>query len=265
MQTNNFSIGVLDSGIGGLTVVKEIQRQLPKESIIYFGDSKNMPYGNKEPAEIISLSKKIISFLETKNVKAILLACNTISSQIEELISFTEIPIFDIIYPGCLAAIEKNPKDAMGLIATEATIQANIYGKTLKSLKPEISFYSKSSHNLSRIIEKGYNNYQELEDILRQSIDPLVFKSNIKNLILGCTHYPIVSTDISKLYPQLHLINPAIKLVEIVNRFLEKNNLSSTNKNPKLAIYTSGQMDAFLPFIDKLGIKNYDLVKQVLD
>src|SRR5690554_1043987 len=126
MSSNNFPIGVLDSGVGGLTVVKEIQRQVPNECIVYFGDSQNMPYGNKDPEEIVSLTKKIISFIETKNVKAILLACNTISSQIEEIIPLTDIPIFDIIYPGCLAALENNPVDGIGLIATEATVKANI-------------------------------------------------------------------------------------------------------------------------------------------
>lgn len=264
MQANNFSIGVLDSGIGGLTVVKEIQRQLPKESIVYFGDSQNMPYGNKDPEEIISLSKKIISFIESKDVKTILLACNTISSQIEELIPLTDIPIFDIIYPGCLAAIENNPKDGIGLIATEATVKANVYGETLKSLKPEMPFFSMGSHDLARIIEKGNTGNEQLEDVLRQAVNPLLMKAPIKNLILGCTHFPIVSANISKLYPKLNLIDPAVKLVEIVSGYLEKNNLLASNNNPKLNIYTSGQMDAFLPFIDQLGIKNYDLIKQTL-
>lgn len=265
MQSNNFSIGVLDSGVGGLTVVKEIQRQLPNESIVYFGDSQNMPYGNKDSEEIISLTKKIISFIETKNVKAILLACNTISSQIEELIPLTDIPIFDIIYPGCLAAIENNPKDGIGLIATEATVKANLYGETLKSLKPEIPFFSKGSHDLAKIIEKNNTDPQQLEEALRQSIDPLLIMAPIKNLILGCTHYPIVSSDISKLYPKLNLIDPAVKLVEILNGFLEKHNLFTTHDSPDLKIYTSGKMDTFLPFIDQLGLKNYDLIKKVLD
>lgn len=265
MQTKNFSIGVLDSGVGGLTVVKEIQTQLPQESIVYFGDSKNMPYGNKDPEEIISLSKKIISFLATKNVKVILLACNTISSQIENLIPFINIPIFDIIYPGCLAAVENNPTDAIGLIATQATVKSDLYGKTLRSFNPKIPFYAKGNRDLARIIEKGYKNPQELEEVLCQVMDPLLFKTQIKNLILGCTHYPIIAADISRLYPNLHLINPAVKLVEIVSGYLEQNNLLTNNKNPNLAIYSSGGIDAFLPFIDKLDIKNYDLVQQALD
>ncbi len=265
MRPNNFSIGVLDSGVGGLTVVKEIQKQLPKENIVYFGDSHNMPYGNKDPEEITSLTKRIISFLETQDVKVILLACNTISSQIEDLIPLTDIPIFDIIYPGCLAAIENDPSEGVGLIATEATVKANIYGETLKSLKPEIEFLPRGSRDLARIIEKNNTDSQQLEDIIRQAVDPLLIKAPIKNLILGCTHYPIVSADISKLYPKLNLINPAVKLVEVVNGYLEKNNLSATNSNPELKIFTSGQMDDFLPFIDQLGIKNYDLIKKVLD
>lgn len=264
MQTKNFSIGVLDSGVGGLTVVKELQKQLPHENIVYFGDSNNMPYGNKSPKEIISLTKKMISFLETKNVKTILLACNTISSQIEELIPFTNIPIFDIIYPGCLAAIENNPEDGIGLIATHATVQSDLYGKTLKSFNPDIPFFPNGNPDLARIIEKGYAHPQELEKNLRQAIDPLLFKTKIKNLILACTHYPIVADDIAKLYPNLHLINPAVKLVEIIGEYLEKNNLSSTNKDSRLTIYTSGQTDDFIPFINRLDLKNHQLFQQAL-
>ena len=263
MGYNNYSIGVLDSGVGGLTVVKEIQRQLPKENIVYFGDSLNMPYGNKDVGEILSLTKKIISFIDTQNVKVILIACNTISSQIENLIPLTDTPIFDIIYPGCLAAIENQSEDGIGLIATEATVKANIYGKTLKSLKSEIPLYSQGSHDLARIIEKNNTNKEQLELAIKEAIDSLLVKAPIKNLLLGCTHYPIVQSEIKKLYPQLKLIDPAVKLVEIVKSYLEKHQILS-NTRAQLKIYTSGEMDSFLPFIDVLGIKNYTLIKQVL-
>ena len=263
MEYNNYSIGVLDSGVGGLTVVKEIQRQLPKENIVYFGDSLNMPYGNMDVGEIIGLTKKIISFIEAQKVKVIIIACNTISSQIENLIPLTDIPVFDIIYPGCLAAIEDDSEDGIGLIATEATVKANLYGKTLNSLNPNIPFYPQASHDLARIVEKNNTNTQQLEMAIKEAIDPILLKAPVKNLILGCTHYPIVSSEITKLYPQLKLIDPAVNLVEIVKGYLENNNILS-NTRSQLKIYTSGEMDGFLPFIDRLGIKNYTLVKQVL-
>lgn len=265
MQPNNFPIGVMDSGVGGLTVVHEIQRQLPNENIVYFGDSKNMPYGNKEPKEIVTLSKKIIRFLESQRVKVILLACNTISSQLEEIIPLTEVPIFDIIYPGCLAALEGKPEKGIGLIATEATVRSNIYSHTLQSLNPDVPFVSNGSKELARLIEGNEGDTEKLEKVIRLAIDPILVRKPIQNLILGCTHYPIVSEDIQKLYPQLKLIDPAVKMVSIVKGFLEKNKLLSTNSNPSLNIYTSGQMDSFLPFLDQLDIRNYDLVKKVLD
>ncbi len=265
MQSNNNLIGVIDSGVGGLTVVKEIQKQLPKESIVYFGDSKNMPYGNKEPKEIIILTKKMFSFMESQNVKVILLACNTISSFVDHLIPLTEIPIFDIIYPGCLAAIENNPKEGIGLIATEATVNSNIYKKTLESLKPEFFLYSKGSRDLAKLIEKNNGDWAQLNFTIKNAIDPILSKAPINNLILGCTHYPIVSENISRLYPQLHLIDPAVKLVESVKHFLEKNHLLSTSANTKLDIHTSGPMENFLPFIDQLELKNYNIAVKELD
>ncbi|RBP44932.1 glutamate racemase [Garciella nitratireducens] len=265
MQSNNNPIGVIDSGVGGLTVIREIQKQLPKENILYFGDSKNMPYGNKEPEEIISLTKKMFSFMELQNVKVILLACNTISSFIEELIPLTEIPVFDIVYPGCLAAIENNPKEGIGLIATEATVKSNIYKKTLESLKPEFCLYSNGSRDLAKVIEKNNGDQSQLNFTIKSAIDPILKKASIDNLILGCTHYPIVSKNISKLYPQLKLIDPAKKLVEIVKHFLEKNHLLASNSNTKLNIYTSGSMENFLPFIDQLEIKNYNIMVKELD
>lgn len=264
MNLNNCPIGVMDSGVGGLTVIKEIQKQLPKESIIYFGDSKNMPYGNKEPEEIISLSENILLFMESQNVKVILLACNTISTQIDELIPLTQTPIFDIIYPGCLSAIENNPKEGIGLIGTEATVKTNAYGKTLHGIKPEIPFYSNGSYDLARLIEENNGDKMQLNFTLKKAINPILERNSVNNLILGCTHYPIVSGDIEKLYPDLNLIDPAARLVEIVKGYLEKNHLLATNQSTSLNIYTSGNMDSFLPFIDQLGLKNYNVTMKDL-
>ena len=114
-----------------------------------------------------------------------MIACNTISSQIENLIPLTDTPIFDIIYPGCLAAIENQSEDGIGLIATEATVKANIYGKTLKSLKSEIPLYSQGSHDLARIIEKNNTNKEQLELAIKEAIDSLLVKAPIRTYFLG--------------------------------------------------------------------------------
>lgn len=265
MQLPNNPIGVIDSGVGGLTVVKELQRQLPKESILYFGDSKNMPYGNKTPEEIIALTKKMLSFLDNHQVKAILLACNTISSQINELIPLTDTPIFDIIYPGCVAAVENIPKRGVGLIATEATVSSNTYGETLQSIQAGIPFIANGSPDLARVIEENNENQEGIKRILEDTISPLLAQKPVDNLILGCTHYPFVMEEIQKLYPHLQLIDPAIKLVDILKGYLEESDLFSSDSKSTLTIYTSGQMDNYLPFIDRLNIKNYDLFMQSLD
>lgn len=262
MEPQNLPIGVLDSGVGGLTVVKEIQKQLPKENILYFGDSQNMPYGNKSPKEIVALSKKIISFLDNEGVKIILLACNTISSQLNEIVPLTDTPIFDIVYPGCLSAGENILDHTAGLIATEATVRSKIYRETLGGINPEISLVSQGSKDLANFIEKNSTDKDALKKILTDTIDPIIRKASINHLILGCTHYPIVSKDIQELYPNLHLINPATRLVEIAKGYLMEHSLLGASQEPRLKIYTSGPMDNFLPIIDQLEIKNYELIRR---
>lgn len=147
---NSSPIGLIDSGIGGFTVLRELQRQLPRENIVYLGDAKRMPYGERENEEIIAFGNSDIRFLENMGVKAILLACNTISSLIESLNA--NVPLFSIVEAGCLATIERQKEGAVGLIATTATVKNGTYEHILSSHTQALRYITQGTRTLANVI-----------------------------------------------------------------------------------------------------------------
>ncbi|WP_193708279.1 glutamate racemase [Alkalibaculum sporogenes] len=259
MGNNNLPIGVLDSGVGGLTVVKELIISLPNENVVYFGDSKRMPYGNKTEEEIVILANNIISFLEDKGVKGILLACNTVSSQIQNLQS--KVPIFGIIEAGCLAAIETSKSQEIGLIATVATVKSKIYESILKDLAPGKKILSNDSRKLPKIINDHLEDRNLLDIHIRECINPIMDKGFPSELILGCSHFPIIQDEIQELYPNLKLINPANKQVLMIKKYLEENQLLNDENKRKVEIYSTEGIDEFRLTLERLKIKDYSLDK----
>ncbi|MBF7095955.1 glutamate racemase [Alkalibacter mobilis] len=259
MSDKNLPIGVMDSGVGGLTVVKEIIKSLPSENIIYFGDSKRMPYGNRTEEEIVFLANEIIKFLENNKVKAILLACNTVSSQIDKLKH--EVPIFGIIEAGCMAALESSESSDIGLIATVATVKSGVYDKTLKMLDRERHFVANDSRKLPQIINDQLKHKYLLDKHIHECIDPILEKGDIKELILGCSHFPIIENEIAEIYPGLKLINPASKQVKLLEEYLESNNIKNDGKGGIKEIYTTGGTKEFAETLERLHITNYKLSK----
>ena len=137
--TNTAPIGVFDSGVGGLTVAREIMRQLPNENIVYFGDTARVPYGSKSKDNIIRFSRQIIRFLKTKNVKAVVIACNTASAlALETVQKETDLPILGVIVPGARAAVQETRNNCIGIVGTEATIRSETYNKEIHKLNPDI-------------------------------------------------------------------------------------------------------------------------------
>lgn len=264
---NKNSIGLIDSGIGGFTVLKELQNTLPLENAIYLGDSKRMPYGEKENEEIIALANSDIRFLEEQGVKAILLACNTVSSLIKKLTA--NVPLYSIVEAGCLATLDLKPKGEVGLIATRATVNNEAYPKAMANLSQNVKFVSQGTRTLASVI----NDYPEELELLRThihlAIDPLIEEREIYTLLLGCTHFPIVKETIEKLYPQLAIINPATKQIQILAKDLEKQgtlNKGKTLGNTK--IYTTGNKDDYKIFetmIGYLGLRCQKLSRCILD
>ncbi|MFZ7132657.1 MAG: glutamate racemase [Eubacteriales bacterium] len=258
MGNEKLPIGVLDSGVGGLTVVKEILQLMPLESVVYFGDSKRMPYGNRKEEEIIFLANKIIRFLENKGVKGILLACNTVSSQINKLKS--RVPLFGIIEAGCLAVQERSPKKEIGLIATVATVQSKVYEYTMNQLDPTKKIISNDSRKLPKVINNQLEHKYLLNKHIRECIDPILQQGEIEDLILGCSHFPIIQNEIQAIYPNLKLINPANKQVFMIKKYLEENNLYTKGKSRShIEILTTEGVQEFKLTLQRLHIQDYTI------
>jgi len=225
-------IGVFDSGLGGLTVVKALRKKLPNESIVYLGDTARVPYGNKSKITIQKYSIQIAEFLMKKNVKAIVVACNTVSALVlQELNRRIQIPIMGVIEPGVLAAENQSKIKRIGVIGTDATIQSNAYKNLLISLNTQLKVFSQACPLLVPLAEDGWVGDDIVKQILIKYLTPLI-KESIDTLILGCTHYPVFFDLISE------IIGPNIKIIdtpsEVANTFfqhLKINNLFSDNKS----------------------------------
>lgn len=252
-------IGVIDSGIGGLTVVKELQKLLPREELIYFGDNKNVPYGNKTEEEIKILTNDILKFMEKREVKVVAFACNTISTVFDEGDQFS-FPIIDIVRP-TIEELKNMNVDNLAIIGTEATIKSNMYQNLLKNDKFKIT--TEPSKDLASIIDRGLFDSQEIREIIKRHMDNINKPKNINNLVLACTHYPIVDDIFKEFYPQINYINPGLKQAEAVRDYLSKNNLLNPEGDGSIEIITSGEIEIYEKVVEKLGIKNINQISTV--
>ena len=234
---NNSAIGIFDSGVGGLTVYKEIRKKMPKESIIYLGDTENFPYGNKEKEEIIEIAKKNVETLIKKRVKAIVIACGTATSQaIDVLKGRFDIPIIGVIEPTVQYVKEKNYKK-IGIIATEGTIKSKAWERKLKEKNSDITIISKACPMLAEIAEEGKAQSKEGRKIIKEYMKPFKEK-NIDKIILGCTHYPIYEKIIrEELKYEVELINTGVMVAEYLENYLSINNLKSNKFDKEEKIY----------------------------
>ncbi|MGI6109481.1 MAG: glutamate racemase [Eubacteriaceae bacterium] len=261
---DNRPIGVLDSGVGGFTVLRELQGYLPDEPTIYLGDSKRMPYGEKTNEEIIECVNSDIRFLEEKNVKLILLACNTASSLIDSLTS--RVPVFSIVEAG-VQAVENEVTDGnVGLIATRATVKNGVYDRISASHGDRFTFVSYGTPTLAQVINNHPGELKMLRDNIKAAVDPILNRCDTQYLLLGCTHFPIVTETISKMYPQLHLINPAEQQSRILARYLKEHDLEGTGKQSSVFV-TGSSRDYFLSrrMLDDLNIYYDNLELATLD
>ncbi|WP_164509107.1 glutamate racemase [Clostridium rectalis] len=259
MITKNSAIGVLDSGVGGLTTVKELQNLLPKENIIYFGDNKNVPYGNKSKEEIIKLTRNMIEFLIDNNVKIIAVACNTISTIIDYVSMDYDVEIIKVIDPVVYNIKNTLKKDKVGLIATNFTVKSGYYDKMLGDIK----VYGKGLSNLAGMIDSGSVTREEVIEEIKPSMDEIITTGGVDTVVLGCTHYPIVKHIFEEIYPNTNFINPALQQAEAIKKYLEKNNLLKDNDDKNsFKIYTSGDINQYKNIINLLDLKDPDVLIQ---
>lgn len=244
---NNAPIGVFDSGVGGLTVAGEIMRQLPNESIVYFGDTARVPYGSKSKDTVIAYSRQIVRFLQSKDVKAIVVACNTASAFALDTVSCeVDIPVIGVIEPGALAANEATHNGRIGIIATEGTISSGTYVKVLGKLNPSLQVFSKACPLFVPLVEEGllYDSVT-LEIADRYLYDLLSY--DIDTLVLGCTHYPLIRRTIQKVVgDNVTLVNPAYETAKELDHVLnERGILSDSTVIPVHKFYVSDSVDRF--------------------
>jgi len=229
------AIGVFDSGLGGLTVVHEIQRLLPNESILYFGDSARVPYGTKSDETVRKFSQEIVNFLICKNVKAIVIACNTASAVALDMLSEKiTIPILGVVNPGARAALGATRLGKIGVIGTTSTIQSNAYLKSIRSFDRNATVVSQPCPLLVPLVEEGWLDNPITEQILKTYLKPLIEK-DIDTLILGCTHYPLLKQAIRKVLPQpIQIVDSAEAVAKDLEKLLLKENLQKPDtRQPK--------------------------------
>ncbi|MDO4287896.1 MAG: glutamate racemase [Eubacterium sp.] len=254
-------VGLFDSGIGGFTVLKELQRGLPSENAVYLGDSKRMPYGERENAEIIAFANSGIRFLEGKGVKAILLACNTVSSLIDQLES--RVPLFSIVEAGCEATLAARNRGAVGLIATTATVKNGAYERLLARRSDRVHYITQGTRTLAKIINNHPYERALLRKNIREAIDPILEKQDVDALLLGCTHFPIVRESIEQMYPELTIINPAERQIASLRAYLAERDLLN-DAGGTTEIYTTRNVadeKIITQIIDHIGLK-YDVLAQ---
>lgn len=215
-------IGIFDSGIGGLTVVKSIMEQLPGYDIIYFGDTARTPYGSKSAETVIRYSLENTRFLLEHGAKMIIMACNTASSVASNRLSENyDVPIFEVVTPATENAVKISKKMSIGVIGTRATIKSGIYENKIKAMKPEAKVYSASCPLLVPLVEEGWLKKPETVMIIKKYLHPLKVRQ-IDTLILGCTHYPLLKDKIQrKIGKKVSIIDSSIAVSEKVERFLE--------------------------------------------
>lgn len=250
-------IGVFDSGVGGLTVVREIMRQLPNEKLVYFGDTARVPYGNKTKETVTKFSRQIVRFLQTQNVKAIVVACGTASAYaLDTLEKELRIPIIGVVRPGAKAAIEATNNKKVGVIATPASIGSKIYDEYIKNMNPKVQVMGKACPLFVPLVEEGLLEDPVTVEIANRYLSELK-DSNIDTLILGCTHYPLIRPTVGRIMgEEVKLIDPAFETARELKELLLKEKLLCKDK-PELGsnqyrFFVSDSAEKFRTFANSI-------------
>ncbi|MCF6515820.1 glutamate racemase [Lactobacillus sp. S2-2] len=243
----NDPIAFFDSGVGGLTVLKEFMKEFPNENVIFVGDEIHMPYGEKTNDQIIDYTYKISKFLQTKNVKLIVIACNTATAAaLPYLEEHFDIPFLGVIEAGSQEAVKVSKNKKIGIIATNSTVKSNSYKDNIKSIEAEIDVHQFAKPNLVSLVENGdYKSTKSKKMVANNLID--VNQTDIDTLVLGCTHFPIIENIIKQeLSPNIKVIDPGVELVRKIELFLKRNDLKNeTSEMPIYKFYTTSHNSNF--------------------
>lgn len=225
-ESSKRPIGVFDSGVGGLTVVREIKKVLPEEDIVYLGDTARLPYGTKSEKTIKKFAVEDVLFLLKHRVKLIVIACNTVSSVALDFLkeTFPEIPIFGVVEPGVKEAIRVTKNGNIGVIGTIATIKSGAHERALLDVRRDIKVFPKPCPLFVPLAEEGITQGKIADDVISMYLSEL--KGKVDTLILGCTHYPLLKKAIENFMgSDVTLVDPAFEIAKTVRDFIGKNNL----------------------------------------
>lgn len=253
-MSKNAPIGVFDSGVGGLTVAREIMRQMPEEKIVYFGDTARVPYGSKSKETIITFSRQIVKFLQTKKVKAIVIACNTASAfALETIKEESEIPVIGVVKPGAKMAAEATRNGKIGIIGTAGTINSGIYTEYLNSVCPKVQVYAKACPLLVPLVEEGLLYDSVTIEIADRYLSELR-AYEVDTLVLGCTHYPLIRHTIQKLLGEnVILVNPAYETAKSLKMVLSEKELECKRSGtPEHYFFVSDGAEKFKAFANTI-------------
>jgi len=241
----NQSIGVFDSGVGGLTVVRELKKQLSGESIVYLGDTARVPYGIKSKEAIIRFTTEGLLFLLKKRVKLVIIACNTSSSlALAVLKKRFKVPILGVIRPGVKEAVKATRNKRVGVIGTKATIKSSVYETEIKKLNPKIQIYSYPCPLFVPLVEEGWIDSKITLEIAKKYLEPLKEKK-VDTLILGCTHYPLLKAIIRKIMKGITLIDSARQTAKETKDLLLYEDLLNLKKKSEDTFYVTDEPDNF--------------------
>ena len=244
-------IGVFDSGVGGLTVFREVMRRVPGEKLIYFGDTARLPYGTKSRETIIGFARQIVRFLKTKDVKAIVVACNTASAYALDVIETEEdIPFIGVVKPGARVAASATKNGRIGVIATSGTISSGMYGNYIHSIDPTLKVFGKECPLFVPLVEEGWLHDSVTREVASRYLNELKGEF-IDTLILGCTHYPLIRRLIAEeMGEDVKLVNPAYETARGLLELLKENGLEASPKDApqKHEFYVSDAAERFLTF-----------------
>ncbi len=260
-------VGVFDSGVGGLTVAREIMRNLPSEKIVYFGDTARVPYGSKSKDTIIRYSRQICHFLKEQGVKAIVIACNTASAfALDAVKENSEIPVLGVIESGARVAAKETVNKKVGVIGTVGTISSGIHAEYLRRLNPEITVIGKACPLFVPLVEEGWLHDPVTVEVATRYLKELKQKE-IDTLILGCTHYPLIRSTIREVMGEkVRLVNPAYETALELKELLQKMDLLNTEEKPEdfpYRFYVSDLADEFKDFANSILPYDVEMTKKI--
>ena len=265
---DNRKIGVFDSGLGGLTVVREMQKLMPEESVVYFGDIARLPYGSKSKETITEFSHQIMRFLLKSDVKAVIIACGTASANaLEDLQETYDLPITGVVEPGAREAARTTKNGRIGITGTEATIRSGAYDRLLKGLNPQTEVFSKACPLFVPLVEEGWFKDDITRSVVKRYLAELK-EQQVDTLVLGCTHYPLLKRLIGEeIGEEVILVNPSSSVVKEMKEYLQQNQMQSGAEQGEYEFYVSDSTEKFRQFgqqvleIEDLKVKRINIEK----